>query len=140
MNVKTLNLAPLESSLEAWRRYWPSDGALFRSEVGIAWASDFSLLERFGLIPGSATEDVYNLWRHSAAARASKTRFPRCGGFIVWMGHDTFPCPVSLSILDFDGKVKPAGHALAKVFLNDADSNLTMGSNSLPTILSIAAD
>jgi len=54
------------------------------------------------------------------AARACKARFPACGGFIVWMGHDTFPCPVNLSILDFDGNVKPAGHALAAVFASDA--------------------
>lgn len=141
---------------EAWLRYWQSDDALFRSEVGIAGASDVSVLDRYELIPASASDDVYDVWRHSAAwwldeadrptstddirdwvtrsqarqaelvstaARASKARFPRCGGFIVWMGHDAFPCPVSLSIIDFDGTVKPVGHALAKVFLNDAGSN-----------------
>lgn len=141
---------------EAWLRYWQSDDALFRSEVGIAGASDVSVLDRYELIPASASDDVYDVWRHSAAwwldeadrptstddirdwvtrsqarqaelvstaARASKVRFPRCGGFIVWMGHDAFPCPVSLSIIDFDGTVKPVGHALAKVFLNDAGSN-----------------
>lgn len=143
-------------SRDEWLRFWRSDDALFRSEVGIAGASDVSLLERYELIAASPSDDVFDVWRHSAAwwldetdrptstddihnwvagsqtrqaelmsdaASASKARFPRCGGFIVWMGHDTFPCPVSLAIIDFDGTVKPVGHALAKVFLNDAGSN-----------------
>jgi beta-mannosidase len=53
------------------------------------------------------------------AARACKRRFPRCGGFIVWMGHDSFPCPANTAILDFDGNPKPAALALAEVFRND---------------------
>lgn len=50
------------------------------------------------------------------AARACKRRFPRCGGFIVWMGHDSFPCPANTAILDFDGNPKPAALALGEVF------------------------
>ena len=50
------------------------------------------------------------------AAAATRRRFPRCGGFIVWLGHDAFPCPTSLSLLDFDGTVKPVGAALAAAF------------------------
>jgi len=50
------------------------------------------------------------------AARACKERFPRCGGFILWMGHDCFPCTANTSILDFDGEPKPAAKALAEVF------------------------
>ncbi len=50
------------------------------------------------------------------AARACRERFPRCGGFLVWMGHDAFPCPVNTSIIDFDGVPKPAYHALRRVF------------------------
>jgi beta-mannosidase len=42
-------------------------------------------------------------------------RFPRCGGLIVWMGHDCFPCPVNTSILDFHGHPKPAALALREV-------------------------
>ena len=38
------------------------------------------------------------------------------GGFIVWLGHDTFPCAVSLSLLDADGSAKPAALAIAEVF------------------------
>lgn len=51
------------------------------------------------------------------AAEATKKRFPRCGGFLVWMGHDSFPCTANTSILDFWGRPKPAAKALQKVFL-----------------------
>jgi beta-mannosidase len=52
----------------------------------------------------------------SIAARACKSRFPRCGGIIIWMGHDTFPCPVNTSVIDFYGARKPAADALAAIF------------------------
>jgi beta-mannosidase len=50
------------------------------------------------------------------AARSCKERFPRCGGFILWMGHDSFPCTANTAILDFEGNPKPAAYALAEVF------------------------
>ncbi len=50
------------------------------------------------------------------AAAACKGRFPRCGGFLVWMGHDSFPCTANTAVVDFDGKAKPAALALQKVF------------------------
>ena len=49
------------------------------------------------------------------AMRQSLKRFPGCGGFVAWLGHDTFPCPVSLSIVDFHGRPKPAARAIAEV-------------------------
>jgi len=52
----------------------------------------------------------------TAAARASKARFPRCGGILLWEGHDTFPLPANTSILDFFGNPKPAALALAEIF------------------------
>lgn len=52
---------------------------------------------------------------------ACKRRFPRCGGIIIWMGHDTFPCPVNTALLDFYGRPKPAALALQKVFLTAPD-------------------
>lgn len=51
------------------------------------------------------------------AATVSRSRFPRCGGFLVWMGHDTFPCPSNTSVIDFEGNPKPAYHALQRAFL-----------------------
>jgi len=53
---------------------------------------------------------------YAIAARACKTRFPKCGGFIIWMGHDCFPCPANNSVIDFDQKPKPAYYALREVF------------------------
>lgn len=50
------------------------------------------------------------------AARACKNRFPRCGGFVIWMGHDCYPCPVNTAVVDFLGRPKPAGEALGEVF------------------------
>jgi beta-mannosidase len=49
-------------------------------------------------------------------AEACKGRFPACGAFIVWMGHDSYPCTANTSVIDFEGNPKPAAFALAKVF------------------------
>ncbi|MCP4640685.1 MAG: hypothetical protein GY851_09645, partial [bacterium] len=53
---------------------------------------------------------------YAVAARACKRRFPACGGFIIWMGHDCFPCPANNSVIDFHRDPKPAFHALKDVF------------------------
>ncbi|MFQ3548389.1 MAG: glycoside hydrolase family 2 TIM barrel-domain containing protein [Armatimonadota bacterium] len=53
------------------------------------------------------------------AAISCKTRFPKCGGIIIWMGHDCFPCNANTSIIDFNGDPKPSAHALAKIFKNE---------------------
>jgi beta-mannosidase len=56
------------------------------------------------------------------AARACKRRFPDCGGFIIWMGHDCYPCPVNTAAVDFRGRPKPAMIALGEVFRGKAGS------------------
>lgn len=43
----------------------------------------------------------------SIALTESKRRFPSCGGFFIWMGHDCFPCPANTSLIDFEGNLKP---------------------------------
>lgn len=50
------------------------------------------------------------------AATTCKRRFPACGGIVIWMGHDSYPCTANTSIVDFDGCPKPAALALAQVF------------------------
>ncbi len=67
--------------------------------------------------------DAYVAWSQQRqadalayAAAACKRRFPRCGGFIIWMGHDCYPCPANTSIVDFLGRPKPAALAVAEVF------------------------
>jgi beta-mannosidase len=50
------------------------------------------------------------------AVEAAKKRFPSCGGFLIWMGHDCFPCPANTSIIDFDGNKKPAAKEIEKIW------------------------
>lgn len=139
---------------EEWLRYWREDDALFRSEVGIAGASSVDVLARYGLDDASAglaelwrhssawwvaDNDVPSLenlvgWVDASQARqadllaiaaaTSKLRFPECGGFVIWMGHDSFPCAVSLSLLNVDGTAKPAAAAVGKVFRSGSRSDL----------------
>lgn len=52
----------------------------------------------------------------AAAAEACKRRFPACGGLLIWMGHDSFPCASNTSIVDFWGRPKPAALALRAIF------------------------
>ena len=52
----------------------------------------------------------------SFAAAAAKKRFPRCGGFLIWMGHDCFPCTANTSIIDIEGNPKPAYWTLRDIF------------------------
>jgi beta-mannosidase len=53
------------------------------------------------------------------ALETCKKKFPRCGGFIIWMGHDCFPCPVNTSIIDFEGNLKPAALEVSKIWKKD---------------------
>ncbi len=50
------------------------------------------------------------------AVKSFKDRFPSCGGFLIWMGHDCFPCMVNTSIIDFEGNLKPAAIELSKIW------------------------
>ncbi len=50
------------------------------------------------------------------AINACQQRFPRCGGFIVWMGHDCFPCPINTSVIDAEGTAKPAAEKMGELF------------------------
>ncbi len=50
------------------------------------------------------------------AATACKKRFPACGGFMIWEGHDCYPCPANCAVIDFHRQPKPAALALGKVF------------------------
>jgi len=58
----------------------------------------------------------------SIALEACKKRFPGCGGFIIWMGHDSYPCTANTSIIDFDGNLKPAGIEVSKIWKTNYES------------------
>jgi beta-mannosidase len=55
------------------------------------------------------------------AAKVCKARFPKCGGFIIWMGHDCFPCLANNSVIDFLCTPKPAYFALQEIFKSNTD-------------------
>ena len=50
------------------------------------------------------------------AAWSCKRRVPACGGFLVWMGHDCWPCTVNTSVIDFDRIPKTGYYSLRQVF------------------------
>ncbi len=58
----------------------------------------------------------------SIALKVNKSRFPECGGFIIWMGHDSYPCPVNTSIIDFDGNPKPVALELSKIWKSNVQN------------------
>ena len=85
---------------------------------------DSYLDEHQGKAPASL--DDYVAWSQARqtkgltiALNACKSRFPACGGFIIWMGHDSFPCTANTSIIDFDGNPKPAALELSKIWKQD---------------------
>ena len=99
---------PASHANPLWRRFaWWVEWPLFLDETG---------REPSGL-------DEYVAWSQQRQAKALaivagrlKEKFPRCGGVIFWMGHDSFPCTANTSVLDFDGAPKPAALALAEIF------------------------
>ncbi|MBX3749284.1 MAG: hypothetical protein KF897_04275 [Opitutaceae bacterium] len=105
-------LLPIDESNPVWRRF-----GFWIQAKEFAAAHD-------GRAPRDLAEWVTWSQRYQAealarAARACKRRFPRCGGFIVWMGHDPFPCPANTAVLDYHGRMKPAAAALQEIFLSE---------------------
>jgi len=86
------------------------------------WWIDWGLMVKIhGREPVDLTE--YVEWSQANQAlmmgremAACKARFPRCGGVLMWSGHDTFPLTVNTSLIDFDGNLKPAALAVAEVW------------------------
>jgi beta-mannosidase len=122
--------APSASPVEVLRRYsggmalWPPsiDNPFwrYRSPWWVQWdylaerhgfRVDREELERFVAV---SQEEQARALAYMAAS--CKRRFPRCGGVILWMGHDIYPCSSNTAIVDFDGKPKPAAQALKAVF------------------------
>lgn len=88
----------------------------------ICWWIDYpNVVNDNGREPSSAAE--YVQWSQERqkqaleiAVRSSKSRFPKCGGIIIWMGHDCFPCAANTSVIDYECRPKPAALALAEIF------------------------
>ncbi|MBR4749895.1 MAG: hypothetical protein IK083_10055 [Abditibacteriota bacterium] len=83
------------------------------------WSETGTFRKETGRQPKSCEE--YVLWSQARQAELltravglCKNKFPACGGFILWMGHDNYPCPCNTSIVDFHRRPKPAALMLAE--------------------------
>jgi beta-mannosidase len=101
---------------------WPLGNALWRHSSGW-WTQADRLGARFTGMKDDEALAAYVAYTQqeqaeklACAVRAKKEQFPRCGGFLIWMGHDAFPCLANTSIVEFDHTLKPAAHAVAEVF------------------------
>lgn len=86
------------------------------------WWLDWKRLVAFyGREPADLEE--YVAWSQAEQARrlaaemqSCKSRFPRCGGVLLWSGHDTFPLAINSSLIDYDGNLKPSAQAVSQVW------------------------
>lgn len=105
-----LDPMPVAATNAAWRRpltWWIEEGQFAAEHEGRA----------------PETLEEYVEWSQERQARAlaiaveaCKSRFPRCGGILLWTGHDCFPCAANTSILDFHGDPKPAALVLGEIW------------------------
>jgi len=85
------------------------------------WLDWHRLVALHGRAPRDLAEYVAWSQAHQARMlagemRACKARFPRCGGVLMWSGHDTFPLTINSSLIDYEGRCKPAAQAVAAVW------------------------
>jgi len=100
---------PIDATNPYWRRHttWWIDYPKFVAETG---NEDKDLV-------------AYSNWSQERQRRllhiavsASKNRFPACGGIILWMGHDCFPCSANTSVIDYYGRPKSAALDIGEIF------------------------
>ncbi|MBP5274714.1 MAG: hypothetical protein ILO36_07250 [Abditibacteriota bacterium] len=120
--------APGASSLDVIYRYSGGSEPMPVANENVFWARPFhwwlevpEFASEFKREPASPEEYVIWSQRRQAqllyiAARETKRRFPECGGFMVWMGHDVYPCPCNTSVIDYNRNLKPAALSLGLVF------------------------
>ncbi len=99
----------------------PTAENLYWSRLTTWWLDWKRLIAIWGREPRDL--DEYVEWSQAQQAKmlgleikACKDRFPRCGGVLLWSGHDTFPLTINTSLIDFDGNLKPAAHAVAQAW------------------------
>jgi beta-mannosidase len=92
---------------------------------GTWWIETPQFVTQMGREP--ATLEEYVDWSQARQKKAlmisvgsCKKRFPKCGGVILWMGHDCYPCAANTSIIDFNGDPKPAALALKEIWRRKA--------------------
>lgn len=115
------------SSEELLKKYYPgadmrvsADSVFWNRPMGF-WNELEEFRSEHGRDPSDPSE--YIRWTRARqyealgfAAWSCKRRFPACGGVLIWMGHDCWPCTVNTSVIDFDREPKPGYHALREVF------------------------
>jgi beta-mannosidase len=121
---------PSTNSLKMFKKYagklplWPAtkDNPLW-SHTTLWWLPKEQFEKELKGLKGEAALKKYialsQAWQSKIlclAAEKCKGRFPKCSGFIIWMGHDCFPCPINTSLIDFDGNTKPVFEELKKIF------------------------
>ncbi len=118
--------APGASPMDILERYagdlspYPiTDDNVFWSRPMGWWSETASFAAETGRQPKSCEE--YVAWSQArqadlltTAVGLCKSKFPACGGFIIWMGHDNYPCPCNTSIIDYLKRPKPAALALSE--------------------------
>jgi len=104
-----LKIMPADAENPLWKRH------------SVWWVEWPRFAEENGREPNDLEE--YVAWSQarqakalSIAVKACKDRFPRCGGIILWMGHDCYPCTANTSVIDFHGEPKPAAIAVGEIF------------------------
>lgn len=105
---------PISAANPYWNEFnwWLDDFAQFEKRAHAAKKnSEKAAFGRF--VAWSQQRQAEGL---AIALKACKDKFPATGGFILWMGHDAYPAPVNTSIIDFEGNLKPAAHALQKIW------------------------
>jgi beta-mannosidase len=124
---------PGAANLETIKQYddgmvWPPEGAYWFHTA--AWWTQWKQFkpilqdksEESGLPEYIRLTQEQQAKAYEVAAKRCKERFPQCGGFIIWMGHDSFPCPANNSVIDYARKIKPAYYALKDIFRNTSHS------------------
>jgi beta-mannosidase len=124
---------PGAMDLDALKRYagdgqvWPPEGEYWRHTAAWWTQRDRFKEQLAGLDDDVALAEYVRLTQelqanaYRIAAECCKQRFPRCGGFLIWMGHDCYPCPANNSVIDFERNPKPAYGALREVFRGDTE-------------------
>ncbi|MEN6307009.1 MAG: glycoside hydrolase family 2 TIM barrel-domain containing protein [Anaerohalosphaeraceae bacterium] len=118
--------APGPSSMALMEKYTGDYNLFPPSKENIFWRRFSFWIDHDQFVAETGREpkniEVYIDWGQnrqalalSIAVSACRKRFPSCGGIILWMGHDSFPCPANTSIIDFEGEPKPAALAIAKI-------------------------
>ncbi len=115
------------SSEELLKKYYPgadmrvtADSVFWNRPMGF-WNELEEFRSEHGRDPSDPSE--YIRWTRERqydalgfAAWSCKRRFPACGGVLIWMGHDCWPCTVNTSVIDFDRSRKPGYESLRLIF------------------------